>query len=199
MIENLVDRFINYQKELGTIQEKDVEVYRYGYIVFIELLLNSCLSLGIGSVMGAFKEVLFFLFVFIPLRSFCGGYHADKAWRCVILSNFIIIASVLTAKCTWIYKMPKSAKLVVLGTAALCIGIAAPVENENKKMERKEKRKYKWITGVVLLAEVMLAILLLFQGKEKGFQIILISFIDQVILITMALIKAKKWKVSFPE
>ena len=34
---------------------------------------------------------------FVPLRSFCGGYHAKKAWKCIALSNISIMSAILFA------------------------------------------------------------------------------------------------------
>lgn len=29
--------------------------------------------------------------IFIPLRMYCGGWHASKSWACSVLSNIIIV------------------------------------------------------------------------------------------------------------
>ena len=83
---------------LGTIQESDRNVYEYGYQLMIEAFINVVISLLLGAVLGCFKEVVFFLIVFMPLRSFCGGYHAAKTWQCTVLSNLVVLLVIVVSK-----------------------------------------------------------------------------------------------------
>ena len=48
MIQKLVDTFINIQGENDAMTDTDKKIYRYGYILLFEVLLNLMIALGIG-------------------------------------------------------------------------------------------------------------------------------------------------------
>ena len=81
MIKALVNGIVELQLQLQILHENEIEIYYYGYTLFFELLINIAISLIIGILMGNIAELIFFLCTFIPLRSFCGGYHADERWK----------------------------------------------------------------------------------------------------------------------
>lgn len=94
MIQKLVDAFINIQGENEAMTDTDKKIYRYGYILLFEVLLNLMIALGIGIFFSKMQAVLFFLGVYIPLRSFCGEWHADEIWKCTIISNVILLLQI---------------------------------------------------------------------------------------------------------
>lgn len=55
---------------------------------------NIIIALAIGIVFSRTKELIFFLSMYIPLRSFCGGWHANKIWKCTVISNAILLLQV---------------------------------------------------------------------------------------------------------
>ena len=87
MIARLARVFVEFQVSIGLIKEEDANIYQYGYTVMVEMVLSIVISICLGVWLGQVRDILFFLCMFLPLRSYCGGYHADKAWKCMLLSN----------------------------------------------------------------------------------------------------------------
>ena len=85
MIEKLVDKIISKQLEENTISTEDINIYRYGYILVYEVFVNIIVAAIIAGISGEWLLVTLFLVIYIPLRSFCGGWHADKFWKCTII------------------------------------------------------------------------------------------------------------------
>ena len=73
MTNKIVETLINKQSQNEIITNEDEQIYRYGYILLCEVVLNLVIALIIGIVFLKTKEIMFFLCVYIPLRSFCGG------------------------------------------------------------------------------------------------------------------------------
>ena len=94
MIEKIVDVLVNKQSQNSVMTSDDEKIYRYGYVLLCEVFFNLVIALTIGIVFSKTKEVLFFLGMYIPLRSFCGGWHADKIWKCTVISNAIVLLQV---------------------------------------------------------------------------------------------------------
>lgn len=189
MIIKWADKFVKFQLKLGTISQEDIKVYQYGYMLMIEVAINLSISLMLGIILGSLKEVIFFLCVFIPLRSFSGGYHADKAWKCIILSN-VIIASIVFVSKLGIGKLCFN-KYVICGILfVLPVIVLSPVENQNKKIDVKEKRIFKICTALIVISELVLGVFMEFNGMMPYCDIVLFSLGVQ--LTSMLIAKCKR-------
>ena len=95
MIHKITDQMVENQVQKQMINSEEINIYRYGYILVFEVVSNIILALVMGIILRKMDIILFFLFLYIPLRSFCGGWHADKIWKCTLVSNFILLLEVL--------------------------------------------------------------------------------------------------------
>ena len=89
----MIDKIVDYQIKEKYIQEKEKNIYRYAYTVFIEECINIIISFFIGIF---FRKLLFticYLFSYISLRKFAGGYHSKSKWNCRVISLFLIVFS----------------------------------------------------------------------------------------------------------
>ncbi len=67
------------------IKEDELEVCSYGLQITLANLINFIIMLSIGILYGAPWEMGIFYAVFISLRFFCGGYHADTYRKCFLM------------------------------------------------------------------------------------------------------------------
>ena len=67
------------------IQMDDRAVYEYGFQITIANITNALIVLLIGILMHSVIRVLLFYAVFISMRIFCGGFHAQTYTRCFCL------------------------------------------------------------------------------------------------------------------
>ena len=79
-----------------------ISIYRYGYTLLIETFINFVLALLIGIVFDAVFSVIIFLAFFVPLRSFCGGWHAESSFGCTVISSMIVLFVTLIYKNQWL-------------------------------------------------------------------------------------------------
>ena len=171
---------VSAQIRLGTIQESNRKVYEYGYQLMIEAFINVVISLLLGAVLGCFKEVVFFLIVFMPLRSFCGGYHAAKTWQCTVLSNLVVLLVIVVSKVSLLAGI--ITPVYILGDIVIggMIVLFAPVDNENRRLGEKERRRYKMTASVVMSVEALLCIILCVSSFRTYSDIILTSHTIQL-------------------
>lgn len=191
MIEKLVKRFVILQSEYGTIRDDDINVYQYGYTLMIEVILNLALSLVLGVLLRQIKEVIFFLCIFIPLRSFCGGYHTNKAWKCIILSNLTVIGVVVLSKLMVFNELPELIKNVIMVVAAFMIVMLAPVETQNRELSVHEKKIYKRYAGIIMFIVVIIEIALCSLEMVVYYHIVLMVQIIQLFSLVIVLVKSK--------
>lgn len=130
----------------------------------IELMLLKIIFFGvclvIGAFMGMFFECVVYLVLFTILRTNAGGYHADTRIRCFIQSMLTMIVAML------VLMYVNTATMIVLAVTAFLSGIAiillAPVDSENKRLEKDEIVKFKTRSIVILIAEVIFALIMLY-------------------------------------
>ena len=181
MIEDLVTIFIKYQFKIGIIQREDFSIYKYGYTLMIEVVFNICVSILLGVFLNAINEVFLSLCMFIPLRSFCGGYHAKKAWQCFILSNLSILMILILSKLLIYYNTPLFIYFIAEVALGSVIVYLSPIESENKKINFIEKETYIKYIKKILIIEIVLGIVFAIFGNQKIFSVLFGVYIIQVV------------------
>lgn len=181
MLERNIGSFIEKQIKAGIIKPEEKALYIYGYMLAIETLLNMLVGVLIGIVLKTLDTVFIFWLLYIPLRSFSGGWHAKKGWQCLIFSNAILFAVIMLEE-TVIFE-PNKILFFFLGLIeAVVIIILSPVDTRNKRITPKEKVKYKTKSAVIIVIECLCsAFLYRIQGiMIIAYSILLISMIVQI-------------------
>lgn len=170
--EKLYEILIQKELEKGLIKKEDVSVYRYGYTLMLEMFINVALAIIIGAIMHEITLVFIFLVVFIPLRSYAGGYHADKAWQCVILSNIAIIVAIYLSNFLSgiIQTVPAILADILLGTVIVKL---SPVQSINKKLSYLEINHCKKAAFLIVIIQIILEALFMWSGNENMASVIL--------------------------
>ena len=128
------------------------DIYVYGFELLISSLLSTSLILIFGILMGQLLQTITFLIVFILLRSFSGGYHA----------NTYIVCSVVTFSCFGIVLLLSHFVTIhwvmyifLAAVGILLLLIFAPIENPNKEITPMQRKKHKK-TSVLLFSVIVL-------------------------------------------
>lgn len=121
--------------------EDDQEIYEYGFELVLSFVTGCMLILCISLTMNRFLEGVFFLTVFISIRSFTGGYHADSHLKCnlCLCITYIVYCIIMN------YCMTKSILVLeILSWIAFYIIIKyAPLTNVKKNISDIEKKIFK--------------------------------------------------------
>lgn len=196
MIEKLVNLYIVNQLNMGMITKENINVYRYGYTLMFEMLINVIIAFIIGFFFHELSVVTFFLLSFIPLRSYCGGYHAPKAWMCVLLSNTFIIVVILFSE-----NMDLNSNINFMFLVEIvCIGLIilmAPIQSPSKKLNENERILYKKYIRLILVIQLIIEMFFFAFGLNKFGNIIIISHVIQLLALNLALYERIKKKIVF--
>ena len=126
------------------ITRTEKEIYEYGFEITIANLINGLIILCVGSGLHLFIEAILFYLIFVSLRFFCGGYHANSYTRCFL--SFSLTSGLCLIVAKWISKYENTVIILfVIATTALgiCIFRLAPVEHENRLLTPKEKKIFR--------------------------------------------------------
>ena len=164
----------------GVIAEEDKELYEYSVYCFLLTSVPLIMALIFSAIIGGIKQYITLLIPFMCLRQYCGGYHAKKAWICMVFSFAILVLM------TWIVLMDTGGMLhwFFVLAACMCIVKNSPIESENRKLDEQEKTEYHkkavQIVIMFLTVEILLTLLMLNNyANAVGVGIILVA-ISQV-------------------
>ncbi len=188
MILKIIDSIIDSQIENGVLVEDDASVYRYGYTLVVEAIINLIVTIIVGLVLGELLSAIFFMLAFIPLRSYCGGYHAPKGWICIILSNVVVIVVILLER-SFIQSFDF---LIIIELCCIAIIILlAPIQSPSKKINDNEKKVYKKYAKIVLAVEMAFGAVLLSIGYNQYVFIIVMAHAVQALSLIIVWPKVK--------
>ena len=122
------------------------EVYIYGLEIILSCLISTSIILAIGVFTRQILPTLVFLVVFVLIRQYTGGYHANSYLMCKLCTVMSFGISVLLANT---FPISRLIFLVLAVIGCLIIWLFGPIENVHKPLTDQEKKKHK-ITGLSL-------------------------------------------------
>ncbi len=191
MIQKVVNKIIDKQMTEGILKEGDKAVYEYGYTLLLEIVSNIAIALVLGAIMREVKILIGMLLLLIPLRSFCGGWHASHVCTCTILSNLSILMIFVMMKQEILLDINEMIALEIF--CLIIISIFAPLDSVNKPLSVRKKKRYKRITILILLAHFGIFQWMLAQRRESWAMLIIwVHGYVAILQLTQVLQKYKK-------
>ena len=100
MITSLAQYITGILLKNNIIENEHLDIYIYGFEVLISGALSLFIGLILGLIFSQLVECIVFLIVFVTLRKYCGGYHADTYLKCntVFAINIAIVFELYQTK-----------------------------------------------------------------------------------------------------
>lgn len=138
MLNKLSHKISNWLVRNGA--DKNAEaVYAYGIECTLSTAIIIALLLASGLVLHKFLHILVYIAVWLPLRIFVGGSHANTHTVCTIISVGLGILSVLLTK--YVNKLPFPAVLAIMAVSYIIILLLAPVVHKNHPISNSHRKK----------------------------------------------------------
>lgn len=174
MITSLAQYITGILLKNNVIENEYLDIYIYGFEVLISGVLSIFIGLILGLIFSQLVECIIFLIVFVTLRKYCGGYHADTYLKCntIFAVNVAIVMIILKFNFTYHF-------VIHIAICVLCISIylmLSPVENIYKPITDEEKKKYRLIAVLLAFAMIIISSLVYF------------CFIKSAIVMDMAML-----------
>lgn len=174
----LATRVTNRLVKVGAVSSDSADIYIYGFEVLLSSLFSTILIILIGVLIGEFAETVAFFIVFISLRSFTGGFHANTYLLCACVTT-IVYAFVMLAS-TYVI-INNSAFLVLLPVGVISIIIRAPIRNPYKALTEAEYMRHK-ITSVIIFI-VFIASGIIMNHRPLLSRVVFFTLISDIILM----------------
>ncbi len=142
----LASKFGEFLRKRKIIQEEYFEVYVYGAELFLSFIVTTLIIAVIAVLSGTVLMSLAHLILFIALRRLTGGYHADTYLKCKLLTVGVYVSVIILAQS---FDIEWYSYLILIFAGNTIIHFKAPVENPNKPLSDKQKRRLKVLSHIV--------------------------------------------------
>lgn len=186
-MKRLVSIILNFMIKNNVISKdtEEIEFYRYGIEITLSSLINIALISIIGIVTDYTFESMMFLAVFIIMRSFAGGYHANTYIKCNLVTSISFVILLLIFKI--IRHISLKSIILIAIFQVVTIVLLAPIENKNKPIENRTV--YKIISTVLSVVLSAISIVLIIKGVDLGLIILLTLALVSILIIYARFIK----------
>lgn len=189
----LVNRILYFMINQKVIDndEDTLNFYKYGIEITISSLTSIIIISLLGLVTNNFLNSTIFLISFILIRSFVGGYHADTYVKCNLLMciSFICVCIVNV--------LLRNISSITLGIpccliSLIIVSIFGPVENVNKPITQKRKKKLKIIGIIIYIIMSVVCNIMVYNNIEIGTLLILILVLISILIIAAKIKERRK-------
>lgn len=178
-------RFITVNAELE-------DVYRYGIEITLSSILNICLVMIVSVLIGDPLSGLSFLICFVLLRSYCGGYHADRYYKCNCIMIVLYAISHFGGKMLIHYNLTNFRLMsILLMLAFLPVYAFSPVKNEHKPLSEHKIKRFRILSIIIYILLSLLGLYLISYELLYG-SIIIITLMEISVLILIEILKQRR-------
>lgn len=185
IIKKLAYITISYWEKNKIIDPQLKSIYQYGVELLISSLISILLVLISGIVFFSILDSVLFLVVFIPIRLFSGGYHANTYLACNISMLFTFCG---TALCSKIIPLSMHGICVVSIICLVVFLFLCPVDNKHKPISQTQKKKCKVISLTLLIITIIICCLF-YLVNMTYYNTILFTVVAITILVPIGKIK----------
>lgn len=182
MISQIAETVSAFFYSMDVIDEEEKGKSRYG----IEIIISTIIGFGViiisGILLSKTNLAIAYLICIVPIRMYTGGYHEKTYFKCNIVFWLLFLLNIFMFQ----YIVENELEIQLCITTLLSFYIIerfAPVENENKKLTSRQKKKYKKISIVLFIIYYFISIL--FLSKQIEYGVIILLVLDTVSILIL--------------
>lgn len=149
MKEKFIASVVNLAKRKKEYTEEEVAIMRYAlegiYLTFTKILVITL----IAALLGLFKEYIWFVLLYTPIRSVSFGWHANTTKQCWVVS---ILAFILIPYTFSIITINRITKIILLTFSILIFALYSPADTKKRPIVNKKRRlMFKVVSLIIIL------------------------------------------------
>jgi len=183
LISCLVENIAETNSQFTDLELKKME---YGLTCFFDEVTKIVLYFIIFYLFSLQQYYVVVFVFFCPIRLFSGGFHAKTYWGCFFITFVILCVIIIIGKYITINILTSRLVLII---SVLFVYIFSPVDNINKRIKSKERRKKLKYFSVVT---TLLLSLLCYIIPNKFFTTAVLAIFAAVIMMMMGYINNSK-------
>ena len=160
-MERLLESLLFRMKSMRLLQEDEEDVYRFGLECLLLKVIHYSSYVAISCILHMTISILVSAIVLMPLRRKSGGFHARTRVGCYLFSCTIVVVVCLLNKIIF----PLWRSIIILLMSNVIVVALAPIENENRILDRTERKIFrKQAIFILVIADV--AIIISYMGNR---------------------------------
>lgn len=194
MIEKISIRLSEEWGKTLKVNDEDIACYRYGLELFISTICITAIIVIIAILLQRPLLFLPYLFVYVPMRMYAGGYHAESHLGCIQFSSFSFFVCAIVCR----FVKHTGMEYVCLGIiiiSGIILKKIVPVEAENKPLCETERNKAK---RFVITFQIILLVLwfLAFSFNVFGECIFMLYYAEFAVVVATVMGYIKNCKFN---
>ncbi len=142
MVHRLSKIIADFLLHKNVISKTEIDIYIYGYETVILGVIDFFIVLAVGFICNKMITMLIFFAMFISVRLYTGGYHANTVLKC----KAVFISICLSVGLLSGFKFPYYLYILIMLLYLITSFFLAPIENYNKPLTSEEQTKYRRIS-----------------------------------------------------
>lgn len=184
MITRLSNMIADFFIRRKVIESEERDIYIYGCEALFSAISNLVILFVCGIMTGEIVSAFLFLFIFVLMRKYCGGYHAQTHLQCNFVFALTTLAILLIVKNNFL--MDSFVFIITLITSDIIIFWLAPIVNVNKPLEDFEIIRFRKAAITLTIIFTIIAVLLIYIYKAVSIIIAL-----TLLAVSIAMLYAK--------
>ncbi len=180
MIHGISKFIVHYLKEKKVID--NCAVYQYGCELLVSTILGFTIVIAISLIANKIIVGMIFLFMFVILRSYTGGYHANSYLKCNLTLTSIFIILMMIVLYLDLYLV-----LVILciltPLSSIVIFQYSPIPNGKKIIVPSARIRHNKKAKVLTIVYIIMACLLYFVSIEFCIAALYVLFVVSVMML----------------
>lgn len=190
-MEWLAKKLTTYLLQQNAIEEKEQELYQFGFQSGLEMMSCYLISLAAAAYLHRIPEYLLFSAVFIPIRSYAGGLHLEKFIHCFVCSCLSIIAVILLSDRLELSPIVSTESILIM---LLILFILRPVDHKNRPVDEDEQHDFSHKLRFAILGIGVLTIVLFIMGRSHYLTLVMLTLASAIISMVLGRLAAKTQK-----
>jgi accessory gene regulator B len=191
VLKNLSEKIADIIVENPKVNKENRAFYAYGLRQGMFMILNLLTVIIIGLLLKMLWQGVLFTILYIPLRSYAGGFHCKTKLGCYIFSVFQLAISLSALKIlpfhTFFYGL-------VLIWSSLGVFFMSPTPDKNKPLNREEMLTYRGYAMGLMSLELFIANILWCFHLYEFYALTTIVMLNIAVLLLLG--SAKNGRIS---
>ena len=173
-----------------------MDIYQYGIEITLSSILNILFVLICSLILGNFISGIIYLFVFIFLRSFTGGFHASSYFKCnlTIIVTYVITFVLYELIITLNHPIYLCTVLSLINI--IPIACFSPVPNKHKPLTQIQKKQAYKRSLIIASALTITGLMLIIFNAFIGAMIITSVTMVTVLIVTETFMQRRGYHES---
>lgn len=190
MEHSIAVKLCTYLINSHTINKKNLYIYIYGIELLLSFISSTLTIVCLGIIFNVFIQTIVFLAIFIILRRFTGGYHANTYMKCKIATITVYLLVLTLSEFTMLNSLHYLLLLVVGLATIIKMG---PIENPNKPITPYQNHRNR-IISILLFVGLTIVSAFLYYFDVKIHTVMYYSLLFVILL--MILVKFNLFKAN---